>query len=1531
MSFLSNIGKFFGNIFGGNDEEEKRKRQQQQSAPAPAWRPPMKAPAASSSVNPSQNRQFTFPSPGNQQPANGLNLVLPGMTPNGKPGFPLLEKPTPAPVKSNVTAELERLTQENYAAAKKQREQGEGWFGRNFLNKGHIEQDATTSARSKAVSQYLEKNNWVKTPEVEEFMGGTKGLQDKHSAQLKKEGEDLEGFRKKATKVAQIAQYVPVTGSVLNIGLSQAERDARNRGDTGYADAIRDQRNQNEFDMTSAELDALPEDVRKKLQTIRNVSYGLAPLDFLGLGGLAKSTGTRALVKGGVQLAKEGAVDATTKLAIKELGIDTAKNLAKNTAVGTGVTLAGQQYLTGEMDPLQAIKTGTLVAGTGELFSPTQLRKGPKVNAAAIDDAAREVSPGLKSANPNQFDDAVAAGEREAREAVQNQPVQVDNEPAYLRKGAKEAEKAASAAAADAKAVELGAGPAPIDRPTFQHKADIQDVISQGDNELNDWLNANQGATPQQIDQARTSIQAQVAQRIADLQTARAGNAPEPEIAPRAAASEPVADTPAALEDISPTPPAPVTPAEGELPVETSAIATPGAAAGRAPELPTGPVPDQLPAAPNTYDQIVKQIGGSRDKKLKGAPMRDKIDLDELKTRATGVVDSMDDNTLVNSIASTSRDLLAHDPESFSLARASLDRLYQMGKDGKNELANQQVNDILDAMSQYASKNAQGLRVVQEQFDTMPLPMKVRYLVNKIDAANRDVPGYEPLSRDPRAATEIEGALTARLGRSQDIAEQISALENQINNAADAARNGEPQDIKGLVKELKAKRTELQQANGDVVKYFQDLVPGRTKAQKTLSDFPRMMMLSSFTGRVNDVITTAATVAEQTGTNITQGILSKGYNLIKGRGSVSDTTKGFGRLFGGLTEGTKKTIGEIKGNQYVEDIQKSLKGNEELRSGMRRARGPVGRTIQAATEYATRASEGVRDQRLYQLADQEASKLGLKGADRKAYAEARAAVPSRQMLTAADELHMTVNNLNDNPISRTLAAVGKALEGDNRFAKSGIGGLIKNQIIPFTSWLGGNVWNSVTDRNVIANTYKFARDVKRGDPEGAIRNLSKAINGTVQAYAIGFQLAKMGVLTDKDAEGYNDAGLYFHVGDRYIPVGFLGAFAPNIVLGKATHDAMNAPEGESSVKAFTDAVGNFAWHGLALGNVMGVESSLNRAYEAGTRPGGDAGDAAAVAGANVAGQYIPALGQDVNAVLNNYTNLNPTKEAAQTKVESDRILKSGEKSTAKDYPKSAVNQVINRIPFASQQLPRKPGVAADDLIDRTTRGNRDTEAGKTARADEKAKVDAQKDREKRGVPETAEAIEAKWQNGDFDLAIEGTKFRMDEARKKGELSKSDEAKFNKEIGRMEVMRDKGISYEDWQQYDKMDLSDWRKLGDPDEDTFNPDLYAKLWAIDEALKVKGASENSDDPSKNKFSAKKTKSGSGGGRGGSRSSAESRELARIRSNKLGEMPMLPKFNFSELEKPTKAGSVPVPQIQKLRSSNLVKKRKISVSRA
>lgn len=1539
MSFFSSIGNFFGNLFGGGDDEEKKKRQQ---GPTQNFQAPAKAPVAFGNANGNQNQQFTFQDPTNRQPANGLNLVLPGMTPNTKTGLPLLQKATPAPATlspdDQKRAELDRLTKANLDAAREQRAQGESWWNRNvpiFSNKGDIERDAEVLARSRATNQYQEQHGWVRDPVVLDYGKTTLQKANEHAADLEAQGRRLKTVGDVATKAGQIAQYVPVTGSILNIGLAGAEH--ANIG--GLRDDIRNQRNLNEFGMTSQEFDALDPETQGKLHTIRNIGYGLAPLDFLGLTGLAKSEGVNLAKDSAIQLVKEGAIDASKRAALKTLGVDTAKNLAKSAAVGTGVSLAGQQYLTGKMDPLEALKTGTLLAGTNELFNPTGLRKA---TPGTLDDAAREVAPGIKSANPNREADAAAAIEAAAREENQARidqqmnprggatPPEDTNAPSFMRKAEKEAAQAADAAATDARAVEMGVGPSALDKPAFQHKQDIQNVIREGEQELNDWLDVNQNASPQEIDNAKTTIQAQVVQRITDLQQARAGAA-APEAAPalpRPAAAEPVPATPAAVQNAV-AGAAPVIPGATEGALQTAAEATPAPAAvaeGTQPlELPTLPA-GTAPAAPNTYDAIVKQIGGGRDANLKGKyAERNVLDLEQLKADAGAAIADMSDEQLVNSVAATHPDMLAHDPESFSLARASLDRLYAM-KD--NPVAQNQVSTILDAMSQYASKNAQGLRVVQEEFDNMPLPMKVRYLINKIDAANRDVKGYEPLSRDPAKASEIEAALSGRLQASQDIAERVAALENQLNSAADAARNGERVDVKPLVKEITRERQNLLKSNGEVVKYFQDLVPGRTKAQKALSDFPRMMMLSSFTGRINDIITTGATLArEQTG-NITQGILAKAYNLVKGPGKVSDTTKGFGKLFTGAAEGTRKTIGEVGGAQYVEDIQRQLKGNEELRSGLRKAKGPIGRTIQAATEYATNLTEGARDQRVYQLADQEAAQLGLKGADRKQYAEARAAVPSRQMVDAANEVHMAVNNLNDNPISRTLAAVGKAMEGDNRFAKSGIGGLIKNQIIPFTSWLGGNIWNSVTDRNVIANTYKFIRDAKQGNPEGAIRNLSRAINGAVEGYVIGYNLAKAGVLTDKNAEGYNDQGLYLHIGDRYIPVGLFGAFAPNIVLGKAAHDGLNAPEGANPALEMGKAIGNFAWHGLALGNVLGTDTNISRAVDAGTRPGGDAGDAAAVATGGAAGQYIPALGQDVNAVLNQ-TDLNPTHEAADTRIQSTELTKSGEPSKAKDYKKSAVASLINRVPFASQQLPRKAGVAAPDLLDRTTRGDRETQTQLDEKAKAKTEADRVADFKARDIPDYAakgfdDAVEARVQRGEYDKGIEALQAKLDHQSADKNIPESKNQDLKDEIKQLQVLKAGKYDPRIRDLYKSTSVTEWRNMGDPESEDYNPDLYQMLYNYDSALAKENISGSTLAHDKNKFTAKKKKSGSGGGRSGANS-----ELKRIQSNKIGSLPSLPKFDFTLA--PQKAGSYKAPTLQQVSSSDLIKKRKITVSKA
>jgi hypothetical protein len=1545
---LKGIGNFFGNLFGGDDEDEKRKKQQQQSSQKSQQR---NQPTV---IQPTQQNQPQV----SQQPDNGVNLVLPGQTPNTPAGFPaLLQKSTPVAKPKN---KIDQMTTAELPKALEEEKNRSSWLDRNITDRGGDQKRAEITARRRATTQYQEVNGYNKQPEVQAAMAQNRAEGDALVKSAAKKTATLDTVAKVADKAGQVAQYVPVTGSVVNLGLAGAERLAKSRGKDAAASDISATRDKLEFGMTPEQMAALPEDQQAKLQNIRNISYAASPLDVLGFGGLAKSTGVNTAKKAAIQLAKEGAVDTATKQAVKEGVKSTVKAAAVPAVVGAGVSAGGQQYLTGDVDPLEAVKAGLMVGGTSLLFPGRELSK---TAGAAADEAA----PGIKSANPNQDADAAKQiGDQMAQQNAAtdarmqmmgddpltkrmrtaddtNVPGIPDQMPqggenfvsprdvaaSELRKtnaeaiGADRGTALERRNAAQTAVPETPVVPEGTDKPAFQHKQDIQAVINRGDQELTDYINANPTLSQQEIDTARMDIQAQVVQRIEDLQVARQGGA----------LPESVSSTPPAANDTSVPAPAdaniPVMPAAGDTsvvpPVNEAPALTPEIAPNPdgLPEVPGRAAPETADVAPRTHDALVKQLG-PRAQELKGQyGKRAVLNLDDLKNDAEGVVASMTDQELVQTFATADPVTMVTSPESFAIARATLSKLSQ----SDDPAAAQTIKNLLDGMANFESKSGQGLRIVQEEFDAMPIPMKVRYIVKKIDSANAETKNYAPLSDDPARQAAVEANITAYLQKSQTINESISAIQGQLNDIADAATRGERSEVKprSLIGTLREQKRNLEANNGELVKYYQDLMPDRTKGQR-VNDFARRMMLASFTGRVNDLVTTTANIGNLTATNITQGLLSKAINFVK-PGKVTDTLKGTRAFAAGTVEGARKGGAEFGGTQYVGDVAHNLNNNTDMRTGLQKAKGPVGRTIQAATEFATKASEGVRDQRLYQLADQEAAQLGLDGAMRRQYAEARSATPSRQMQAKADQLHMEINNLNENPVTRTLNRVASAIEG-----QSALGGFLKNQVMPFTSWLGGNIYNSVTDKNVVASTYKFARDAYRGDTEGAVRNLSKSINGAVQAYAIGYALTQAGLITNADAEGYNDAGAYFHIGDRYIPVTFAGFFAPNIVLGNAAFNGLNnedpnASPAEQIATGAGNALANFA-KSLNVAGALGVDNNISRAWEAANRKGGEFTDGLATFAGGAAGQFIPSITGDVNAVLNNGMNLggmqiipdslNPTHERADTKVV-DPNSPSGE---AKDYVKSAVASVVNRVPFASQMaLPRKSDVAADDLVDRTTRGDRDTPGGKDAKATAKTDKEQEADRKKRGVPESQGAIDTKWQNGEYDKAIEGTKYRMAQADKKGELSKSDKLKSETDIRRMETMRDKNISYEDWSAYNKMDLADWRNLGDSESDTYNPDLYQKLYDIDQAMKDAKASENSDDPAKNKFFAKESKKK--GGRGGS-SDAEK----TAKSNTVGSPSFMGKVNFDiPLQK---AGSYKAPTIQQLRSSDLVKKRKISVSK-
>lgn len=146
-------------------------------------------------------------------------------------------------------------------------------------------------------------------------------------------------------------------------------------------------------------------------------------------------------------------------------------------------------------------------------------------------------------------------------------------------------------------------------------------------------------------------------------------------------------------------------------------------------------------------------------------------------------------------------------------------------------------------------------------------------------------------------------------------------------------------------------------------------------------------------------------------------------------------------------------------------------------------------------------------------------------------------------------------------------------------------------------------------------------------------------------------------------------------------------------------------------------------------------------------------------------------------------------------------------------------------------------------------------------------------------------------NYDANLAVLRTKrdlLAADPTTRKEAISAYDE-----QIARGQVYKDNKTPYELTQDYSKTSLSEWRKMGDPDADEYNPEKYQALWDLDSKLAAAGGSRNTDDPKLNKFSAKESKSGKGGGGGssGGKANAKASGLAILDAAKDAPVPKLP----------------------------------------
>jgi hypothetical protein len=181
-------------------------------------------------------------------------------------------------------------------------------------------------------------------------------------------------------------------------------------------------------------------------------------------------------------------------------------------------------------------------------------------------------------------------------------------------------------------------------------------------------------------------------------------------------------------------------------------------------------------------------------------------------------------------------------------------------------------------------------------------------------------------------------------------------------------------------------------------------------------------------------------------------------------------------------------------------------------------------------------------------------------------------------------------------------------------------------------------------------------------------------------------------------------------------------------------------------------------------------------------------------------------------------------------------------------------------------------------------------------------------------------------DGKYDANLAVLKAKQTLLNEDPTTPQSDLDAIDKQIKRGQVAKDGKVPYSLIKAYGGGNggttLTEWRDMGDPESDTYDPKMYQALYDYDTALAKAGVSDNKTDASQNYYYAKGSKSKSGAGGGAKASSL-------VKSNTIGSTPNLKSFDFSNMA-PQKITSVQIPTIQQITPDQLIKKRAISVSK-
>jgi hypothetical protein len=1109
----------------------------------------------------------------------------------------------------------------------------------------------------------------------------------------------------------------------------------------------------------------------------------------------------------------------------------------------------------------------------------------------------------------------------------------VDNTPAYLRKAAAQQADAQARAEAEANAGNLGAGESPLDRPTFQHNQDIQGVISDGEQQLNEFLAEHPSATMAEVEQAQQSIREQVLNKVQDLQNARI---------PVSTDAVPASDAAAAVAKGEPI--TPVADVNGNPAIVTpETIAKQAEAAGVSPNVGTAPTnPAEIQAAQAATAPVAPEAAssvpqGAADATTGGIKSERHLNTVINNTQNDGLKQAYEASALAKNNPAygdlmdaaqqtvASKDLptiIEQYGQDVPITNAQqyyerLQALMRLEQTPDVPEAQEAAANALKSMTDFESNNGYNLGATRIAYDNMPTTMKVNYIKNLVVKAGGDL--NEADMKRLYSAAELQGSLAADAQQAENAVYELGA-----NAAKDNPEwNAQMQDALGKERDAQAALGEQNRAVVDILtKNLPNSPIGDRVAQSA-----RTMMLSSVGGRGFAIIGAGANLL----THLADSALSSTFGRVVNAarrvapGDASAVKVSYdrpGTLIKGAVRGVKGLARDTFGSPPVKSVDSYLKkpydseySHDSTRYGFvgQHITAPLRKVIRFGVGSHLALTQGVEDAAIEQAARQSAAGLGVPKENLGSYIDFYKAHPPEQVANEAKQAWLAVNNLHKNGVSDALGKVASGIE--SLAAKGGKGGdalnavaqQIRTVFMPFSHYMGGFVNKALTDRNMFYNAYKMAR---ASSPQEFTDQLAKLTTNVGTATGAGYMLAKTGVITNKDQDGNSYDGLYFHIGNRYIPVAIAGQAAMPIIMGAELHNSTHGG-GNWATNVVDDTL-----------KATGVAGTFGDTTSTGALLAGDSGRGVPQIVGTAVRQHIPGFFGDINSGLD-YSGLNPTHEKPLTKATTTNP------ATGRDVTnvtQTEVNKTKAAIPVIDQSLPRDTGKQAHDFLDRILHSG---QSSSSQRADAATLVKQQSQSQAdlaAGIPDPNGKYDTKKgesfdgavknaiDNNEYDKAIPALQQKLASYGNDNKVDPATTTNLKKQIAELQVTKQYGADGQTVAKlYKDTSLSDWRDMGDPTSDKYDPNTYKLLWHYDGQLKSNSAID------KQKFSEKTLTSKEKAAAGAS----------TIKDNTISSTPNLATISLGDLVPRKVTSTAAIPTIQQILPSQLIKPRAISVS--